>query len=150
MAHIRNYAGRNFRKRRRKESLTVQKRSALMSRIRSRGTAFERLFFSSLKAHRLPFRSHPTNIFGKPDLILLNAKVCVFLDSDFWHGWQYPRWRHLLKNNFWREKIERNRARDKKVTRALCNKGWKVVRIWEHELKESHEEAIKRHFKRFI
>lgn len=73
---------------------------------------------------------------GKPDIVFNRNKLCVFLDSDFWHGWQYPRWKHLLKNNFWRHKIEANRKRDKRNTVWLRRNGWTVLRIWEHNIKK--------------
>jgi hypothetical protein len=74
--------------------------------------------------------------------VFRHARVCVFLDSDFWHGWQYPRWKHLLKTEFWRTKIQRNRARDKQVTRKLRREGWTVLRFWEHNLGKNIESAV--------
>ena len=71
-------------------------------------------------------------------------KVCIFLDSDFWHGWQYPRWKHLLKDDFWRNKIEKNRLRDKKVTLYLKKEGWKVLRFWEHQIKKDPSKVLSR------
>ncbi len=65
-----------------------------------------------------------------------------FLASDFWHGWQYPRWKHLLKNDFWRNKIENNRRRDRRTTQFLRRDGWKVIRIWEHEIKKGTTKNI--------
>jgi len=114
---IKNYAGRNFKKERTDDKISKKKRSSLMSKIRSKNTRFEEDFISLLKktTHK-KFKTHVTDIRGKPDVVFNRDKVCVFLDSDFWHGWQYPRWKHLLKNDFWRGKIERNRARDKKTT----------------------------------
>ena len=133
---IKNYSGRNFNRRRTADCLTRSKRSSLMSKIRSRNTAFEEDFKRELKKLlKGSFDSYCSDIKGKPDFAFRKQKVCLFLDSDFWHGWQYPRWRHLLKDDFWRNKIERNRFRDRSVTRYLRSKGWKVVRIWEHALK---------------
>src|SRR4051794_16328767 len=68
----------------------------------------------------------------------------VDLDSDFWHGWQYPRWKHLLKDDFWRGKISKNRQRDIRNKRLLKQTGWKVIRIWEHQIKHYPEKAIDR------
>lgn len=116
-----------------------------MSKIRSKDTKFEHDFINLLrKATRKKFQTHITNIKGKPDIVFYKAKVCVFLDSDFWHGWQYPRWKHLLKNDFWREKIERNRERDRKTTLFLKRQEWKVIRIWEHQIKGDSERCIVR------
>ena len=68
----------------------------------------------------------------------------MFLDSDFWHGWQYPRWRHLLKDDFWRSKIENNRTRDLKTTRYLKYHGWRVLRIWEHKINLDPKASIEK------
>jgi DNA mismatch endonuclease (patch repair protein) len=114
-----------------------------MSKIRSRNTKFEREFIVALKkVTKKKFKTNMFSIKGKPDIVFLKEKLCVFLDSDFWHGWQYPRWKHLLKNKFWRDKIENNRKRDKKTTVILRRGGWKVVRIWEHEIKDDSQNII--------
>lgn len=142
---IKNYAGRNFKKERTNDKISKKKRSSLMSKIRSKNTKFEEEFISLLKkSTRQKFRTHVTDIKGKPDIVFDRTKVCVFLDSDFWHGWQYPRWKHLLKDDFWRNKIERNRDRDKEITAFLKRKGWKVVRIWEHEIKTDSIHCFKK------
>jgi DNA mismatch endonuclease (patch repair protein) len=132
-ARARNYQQRNFRATRRADLLSPRQRSARMSLIRSRGTKFEQLFLHALSRDcPLPFETHVKAITGCPDIVFQEQKVCVFLDSDFWHGWQLPRWRHLLKNDFWRDKIAGNRRRDQRVNRLLRGKGWTVIRIWEH------------------
>jgi DNA mismatch endonuclease (patch repair protein) len=122
-----------------------QKRSAVMSRIRSKDTKFEKEFITVLKkTTRKKFKTNVASIKGKPDIVFEKDKVCVFLDSDFWHGWQYPRWKHLLKNDFWRTKIENNRKRDKKTTAYLRRHGWKVIRVWEHQLSCNKSKSIER------
>ena len=137
--------GRNFKKVRVAEALPPAQRSALMAKIRSKNTKFEDDFINLLSM-KLPkqFATHVRNLKGTPDIVFDAEKVCVFLDSDFWHGWQYPRWKHLLKDDFWREKIVKNRRRDSKNTRYLKRSGWKVIRIWEHQIKLNPEKAIKR------
>jgi len=135
---INNYLGRNFNKERTVDKISKERRSAVMSKIRSRDTKFEEDFIQALKrATKMKFEKNVHLIKGKPDIVFKRVKVCVFLDSDFWHGWQYPRWRHLLKNDFWREKIENNRARDRKTTFFLRKHGWAVIRIWEHAIKNN-------------
>ncbi|OJI06596.1 hypothetical protein BK004_02820 [bacterium CG10_46_32] len=111
-----------------------------MSKIRSRDTKFEKEFIALLKkeTHK-KFLTNESSIKGKPDIVFVKSRVCVFLDSAFWHGWQYPRWKHLLKNDFWREKIEKNRKRDKKTTAYLRRNGWIVMRFWEHQIKDGHK-----------
>jgi len=64
------------------------------------------------------------------------------LDSDFWHGWQYPKWKRKLKNDFWKKKIEGNRARDRRNTAYLRSKGWQVARIWGHQIKKDIDAAV--------
>lgn len=119
------------------DRLSKEKRSALMSKIRSENTRFEQDFIEKLKKRtRKKFRTHERSIRGTPDIVFQKDKVCVFLDSDFWHGWYYPRWKHQLKNDFWREKIENNRKRDRKTTVYLRKSGWTVLRFWEHDLKK--------------
>jgi DNA mismatch endonuclease (patch repair protein) len=76
---------------------------------------------------------------GKPDLVFPKAKLAVFVDGCFWHG--CPLHATWPKNNaeFWQGKIARNQARDRLVTRMLRAKGWRVLRIWEHELAKKNE-----------
>lgn len=120
------------------DKLSKEKRSALMSKIRSKNTRFEQDFIEKLKERtRKKFCTHEKNIRGTPDIFFEKEKVCIFLDSDFWHGWQYPRWKHLLKNDFWRRKIENNRIRDRRTTYYLRRNGWVVLRFWEHDLKKN-------------
>lgn len=140
-----NSLNRNFSKARNSDKLSVHERSQRMSLIRSKSTKFEREFNVALKKQtRKFFKTNDASVLGKPDIVFIKHRVCVFLDSNFWHGWQYPRWKHLLKNDFWREKIERNRARDKKVTRKLRTEGWLVLRFWEHQLKRNQSVCVKK------
>jgi DNA mismatch endonuclease, patch repair protein len=107
-----------------------------MSKIRSKNTTFEEKVISVLNV-KFPnkFVTHVGRLKGTPDIVFEHETVCVFLDSDFWHGWQYPRWKHLLTNEFCKEKITKNRQIDMRSTRILKKQGWKVIRIWEHEIK---------------
>lgn len=141
----RNNLNRNFAKERKTDNLTVHERSRRMSFIRSKSTKFEQNFIDLLKKQtRKTFTVNDVSVLGKPDIVFKKRMVCVFLDSNFWHGWQYPRWKHLLKNDFWRDKIERNRKRDKKVTRKLRTEGWIVLRFWEHQLKKDQFTCVKK------
>ena len=141
----RNSLNRDFSRERDADKLTTRERSKRMSLIRGKSTKFEQDFIKVLKRHtRKRFVTNDPSIMGKPDIVFSKYKVCVFLDSNFWHGWQYPRWKHLLKNDFWRQKIERNRRRDRVVTRKLRAEGWVVLRIWEHQLKRDQLACAKR------
>ena len=116
-----------------------------MSRIRSKGTKFEKDFIAQLKKRtRKSFQVNVKELKGKPDIVFERYNLCVFLDSDFWHGWQYPRWKHLMKNQFWRDKIEANRKRDRRNTAFLRRNGLQVIRIWEHNITSDVDSQINR------
>jgi DNA mismatch endonuclease (patch repair protein) len=81
-----------------------------------------------------------SKLIGKPDFVFRQQKVAVFINGDFWHG--NPRKFRLPKSNcdYWEEKIARNRKRDRAVTKALTQEGWRVLRVWESSLRD--EEAV--------
>ncbi len=121
---------------------TPEKRSAIMAAVRSKNTAFEKKVFAALRKKGLRFKTNYAKVTGKPDIVLIAKKKAVFLDSDFWHGWRFSLWRDKLTSDFWKNKIEQNRKRDKKVTATLRKQGWQVLRIWEHQIKKEPSVAI--------
>jgi len=124
------------------DRLTKEQRSWTMSRIRSSKTGFEKKIFSELRKRVVYFKTHYSGVIGKPDIAVPSRKKVVFLHSDFWHGWQFPRWKSILPNNFWKNKINQNRKRDMKVKRVLRRAGWNVLVIWEHQIKKDFDSAI--------
>nr|AIF07182.1 DNA G/T mismatch repair endonuclease (vsr) [uncultured marine thaumarchaeote KM3_200_B02] len=118
-----------------------QKRSWVMSRIRSRDTGIEKKTAQLLRKNKLHYRRFP-KLFGSPDFIV-EKKILVFCDGDFWHGYQYNRKKKPPKK-FWRDKIERNMERDRKVTRRLRADGWPVVRLWEHDIERNPGSCLRR------
>jgi len=118
---------------------TPEKRSWVMSRIRSKDTKIEKKTASMLRKNKIRYRRFP-KVFGSPDFVV-EKKVLVFCDGDFWHGYQYDRKKKPPKK-FWRDKIERNMERDRKVTRKLRADGWSVVRLWEHDIEMSPEKCV--------
>jgi DNA mismatch endonuclease (patch repair protein) len=116
------------------DNMTVAQRSRTMSRIRSKDTKAEMTLRRILFRQGLRYRLHVRTLPGAPDLVFARYKVAVFMDGDFWHGWDFDAWKHKL-TPYWRVKIEGNRARDARQTQALRKLGWRVVRIWEHEVK---------------
>lgn len=114
---------------------TKKKRSAVMSLIRGRGNKTELVMASLLRQSKLSGwrRHHP--IAGRPDFVFPKRRVAIFVDGCFWHGCKLHG--NLPVNNrpFWREKLNRNRARDRVVGATLRASGWQVVRIWEHEFR---------------
>ena len=105
------------------DNLTKEQRSYCMSRIRSRDTKAELKYKKGAKG----FIYQP-DVFGKPDFINYKKKIVVFIDGCFWH--KCPK--HFVPP---KSKIERNITRDGEIMLAYKNHGWKVIRIWEHELK---------------
>jgi len=105
-----------------------------MSRVKGRDTALEQLVRAELHRRGHRFRKHPPHLPGKPDIIFPSAKVAVFVDGDFWHGYRFPAWRDALPA-FWQRKISETRQRDRRNFAKLRKMGWTVVRIWQHEVK---------------
>jgi DNA mismatch endonuclease (patch repair protein) len=80
---------------------------------------------------------------GRPDFVLREERIAVFIDGSFWHGWRFPYWRHKL-SEAWEAKIEANRKRDRRNHAKLRRAGWKVIRIWDFQLERSPEACIRR------
>ena len=75
---------------------------------------------------------------GKPDFVIEPSRVAIFVDGDFWHGYRFGRWKAQL-SQYWAAKIQRNRERDRRTFATLRRRGWKVIRIWEHQLADPDE-----------
>ena len=125
---------------------TPEKRSWVMSRIRSRDTKIEKRTASLLRKNKLHYRRFP-NFSGTPDFVV-EKKALVFCDGDFWHGYRYDS--KKLQKKFWRDKIERNMRRDRAVTRKLRADGWTVVRLWEHDIEKNHDKCLRNIRKRIF
>lgn len=121
---------------------TKKKRSAIMARIRSKNTKPEKLLRAGLRKLGLHFKSH-YNIFGHPDIVFPNEKVAIFVDGDFWHGYNLKIKKQIPPRRYWLAKILRNIQRDKVVSKNLKNHGWKVIRIWEHNIVKRPEKYAK-------
>ena len=140
---VNNHVGRNYKKRRRRDRLSKEQRSNLMSRVRAENTGLEKSFLQLIKKSiKIKFKTHVKDLRGKPDVVFPNRRLVIFIDGDFWHGWQFPRWKHQMKNEFWRAKIAGNRKRDKRTREFLGRNGWKVLRVWEHEVRNRPDRAI--------
>ena len=120
--------------------ITKEKRSSIMSKIKSTGSKLEQNVFSALEEAGFTFEKH-YSIKGTPDAAWPDKKIALFVDSDFWHGWNFEEKKEDLKP-FWKNKIKRNRERDKEVNLYFEERGWKVIRIWEHELDNDYEGTI--------
>ena len=118
------------------DNVTAAKRSEIMSRVRSRGNKSTELFLVRLfrKRRIVGWRRHVA-LPGTPDFVFRPQRLAVFVDGCFWHCCPRHRVEPLGNRIFWQEKFARNRARDLRVNRELRRKGWRVLRIWQHELR---------------
>ncbi|MEK6943780.1 MAG: very short patch repair endonuclease [Nanoarchaeota archaeon] len=124
------------------DKFSKAKRSAIMSRIRSKNTSLEVEFRKLLWKNGLGrYRIH-YNLPGKPDIVYVSKKIVIFLDGDFWHGYNWKKLGKVPPRKYWQKKIQKNIDRAKKYNKMLKKDGWKVIRIWEHDVKESPEECI--------
>ncbi len=114
-----------------------------MSKIRSQNTKAELLVFRELKRHGIYFQKHYKRAVGNPDIALPSKKKAIFIDGDFWHGYQSPKLKKRLPKKYWLAKIERNMKRDKVNRNKLKKDGWEVLRIWEHEVQKNFDKTIK-------
>ena len=123
--------------------MSPAKRSALMSRIHGKGTKPELVIAGLLAEAGLSCEEHARDLPGRPDFVLRDCRVAIFVDGDFWHGWRFPVWRLKLSEK-WERKIEATRLRDARNFRALRRAGWKVIRLWEHQIKKSPADCLAR------
>jgi len=113
-----------------------------MSQIKSENTKPELYVFAALKKLNLKFKKHYL-VFGKPDVAFPKLKIAVFIDGEFWHGRRFKKERESYKQ-FWIKKIEGNIERDRKNRVLLKKEGWRVIRIWDKDLKKNPEKEIKK------
>ncbi len=126
------------------DRMTKQQRSETMRKIRSTKTGFEQKIFSDLRKSGVRFSTHYSRIPGKPDVAQPKFQKAVFLHSDFWHGWRLPTWEHILSNKYWKNKLNANRARDKRTLFKLRRMGWHVLVLWEHTYVKNPDASIRR------
>ena len=114
-----------------------------MSRIKGRDTGPELRIRSELHRRGFRFRKHVKDLPGKPDVVFTKARVAIFVDGDFWHGYRFCTWKDSL-SEYWKIKIARNQERDAAANCQLEQMGWKVVRLWQHEIEGDLEKSIDR------
>ena len=121
---------------------TKEKRSEIMSRIRSKGSQIERAMMKALEENNLKFEYQP-KIFGKPDF-LVHPNIIVFCDSSFWHGRNWKKLKSQLKEGYWVEHIKKNKKRDSIVNNRLKEMGYVVLRFWDDEINKKIDSCIAR------
>jgi len=124
----------------RRDRLSPEKRSEVMSKIRGKNTGIElalrkALWHDGIRGYRIHAR-----LPGKPDVAFTRYRVAIFCDGDFWHGYRFGKWKGRL-TPYWREKITRNMERDRRSDLALVKEGWFSIHFWEHDVLENVAEC---------
>lgn len=121
------------------DKLTPQQRSHCMSRIRGKDTKPELLVRKGLHARGFRFRLQDRKLPGRPDIVLPKYGVAIMVNGCFWHGHKGCRYATKPKSNveFWQTKIQRNQHRDEVTSAHLEALGWRVITIWECELRSA-------------
>lgn len=124
---------------------TTPKRSRIMSRIRAKDTKPEMRFRKALWAKGIRYRVNSKQLPGKPDVSILKYKLAVFIDGEFWHGYNWDTKQETIKSNrgFWIPKIERNIQKDHEVNLLLQEMGFTVFRFWAKEIKNDLDACVK-------
>ncbi|MUH35056.1 very short patch repair endonuclease [Zobellia amurskyensis] len=123
---------------------TTPKRSKIMSKIRGKNTKPELAFRKALYAAGYRYRIDYKKLIGKPDIALKKYKTVIFIDGEYWHGYNWEERKPKVKTNreFWIAKIERNIQRDEEVNEELERLGYKVFRFWETEIKKELDRCL--------
>lgn len=122
-----------------------RKRSEVMSRIKGKNTKPEMILRSQLFKRGFRFRVNKKDLPGKPDIVLPKFRTAIFVHGCFWHYHKDCREGRIPSTNtkFWKQKLERNIAKDEKNVEALKIKEWNVVVVWECEIENNLEKTFK-------
>jgi len=119
-------------------------RSKIMSEIRGKDTKPELLLRKEIfrRGYRYSINYRFKELNFRPDLVMVSRKACIFIDGCFWHG--CPKCFKPPKSNkrYWKPKIARNKERDRQQNKYLKKNGWKVIRVWEHDLKKDLKKVL--------
>ncbi len=130
---------------------TPQRRSRIMGLVRSTGNAStEQRIARLLRTERITGWRRGSRMIGSPDFVWRNQRVALFVDGCFWHG--CPRHGHTPRSHiaYWASKLARNKSRDRSVARTLRQRGWRILRIWEHELTRKNQTRLLRRIRRAL
>ena len=119
-------------------------RSKLMGKIKSQDTKPELKLKKALWALGYRYRKNLKTLPGSPDIVYVKRKLVIFVDGEFWHGFNWSEKKTKIKANreFWIPKIERNIQRDKQNNQLLIDANWLVIRFWENELKKDFDGCV--------
>lgn len=125
---------------------TTPERSKRMSDIKGKNTQPEIILRKALWEKGIRYRLNVKKLPGKPDIVIGKAKLAIFIDGEFWHGykWEEKKLRIKANRDYWIPKIEKNMARDLKNTADLEALGYKVWRFWEQEIKKDLDSIVEK------
>ena len=115
-----------------------------MSRIKGKNTSIERALSRALWHKGIRFRKNSSSVFGHPDISIKKYRIAIFCDGDFWHGYDWENRKDAIKSRreYWIPKIERNIAKDEETNHILSAMGYKVIRIWEYEIRNDIDDVV--------
>lgn len=114
------------------DNLDQLTRSRVMAAVRSKNTGPELLIRKALHARGFRYRINVAKLPGKPDIVFPKYHAVIFVHGCFWHGHDCGMFRlPETRQDFWREKIRRNRERDRKMQVVLTEAGWRCLTVWE-------------------
>lgn len=124
--------------------ITTPEISKRMSHVRLKKGIAETNLSKSLWHQGIRYRRNYKKLPGSPDIAITKYKIAVFIDGEFWHGydWENRKNRSVSNRDYWIEKIEENIARDKRNDTLLAAMGWYVIHFWEKEVKRDIETCI--------
>lgn len=119
------------------DHVTPERRSFIMSQVGQKNTKPELVLRRALHALGYRYRLHRRDLPGKPDIVFPSRRKAIFVHGCFWHG-HGCKWGKLPKSrlDYWVDKIETNRERDKKAMRDLEAEGWEAIVVWQCELRD--------------
>jgi len=125
--------------------LSKEQRRRNMQAIKSKGSKDEVLLAKALWNKGLRYRKNDKSVFGKPDLTFKRKKLAIFIDSEYFHGYNWDIQKNRIKTNqeFWWRKIESNIKRDELVNKELKSRGWKVLRFWSKYLRSNLANCVR-------
>lgn len=123
---------------------TTPERSKIMGKIRGKNTKPELAFRKALWDAGYRYRIDYKKLIGKPDIALKKYRTVIFIDGEYWHGYNWEERKQKIKTNreFWIAKIERNMQRDEEVNETLIEMGYKVFRFWETDIKKNLDTCL--------
>lgn len=128
------------------DSVSSTRRSEIMSHIKSKDTGIELLVRRKLFSMGYRYRVNYKTLPGKPDIVFTKKKVAIFIHGCYWHGHDCrSRYAHTSQSHktYWVPKIERTKQRDQEHITALEQTGWKVIVLWECQIKNNLSQVIK-------